>query len=126
MRFPLAVAVVVVGISVSGLAQQNGTLKVKPAAPEKAPKQSAPVVKMTGPATASGANAKDLRTIEHETAKVSAAPRSGGKPGKAIALKPVKDKPNPPINFNGTSGKTSETSRQPNALKGRLKQKGHQ
>jgi hypothetical protein len=127
MRFSLAVVIIVVGISVSGLAQQNGA---KASAPVKAPKQSAPMPmgRAGGPGTSSAANAKELKAIENQTAKVPATPQSAGKktPGKASGLKPVKDKPNPPINFGGTSAsKTPGTNHQgSNGYKGRLKQKG--
>ena len=127
MRFSFAVAVVVAGIGVSGLAQQNNTLKVKHSATEKAPKSSVSVAMPAAPAKGSGANAKDLQTLERQTAKSSAASPSAGKktPGTAPALKPVKDKPNPPINFGGTgAGKKSGMANQSvNPYKGRLKQK---
>ena len=127
MRFPLAIAVALVGISVSALAQQNSTFKVKHSAPEKAPKKSAPIGKTAAtPATASAANAKDLQNLEHQTAKASAPSRSAGKktPGTASALKPVKDKPNPPINFGKGGGKSAGTTNQgTNPYKGRLRQK---
>jgi len=128
MKFSVTVAVVLVGISVSGLAQQNSTLKVKHSAPEKAPRSvPMPTTKTGGATTASAANAKNLQAIEHENLKTSASSRSAGKktPGTAAALKPVKDKPTPPINFNGTSGgKSAGTTTQPaNPYKGRLKQK---
>lgn len=128
MKFSLAVAVVLVGISVSGLAQQNNALKVKRSAPEKAPRSvPMPTAKAGGATTASAANAKNLQAIEHQTAQTSAPSRSAGKktPGTAAALKPVKDKPTPPINFNGTgSGKSAGTTTQAvNPYKGRLKQK---
>ena len=120
MRISLAVAVAVVGISLSGFAQQN-TAKVKPPAPEKAPKTSAPVGKM--PVTSSAVNANQLKAIERQTAKAPAAPSAGKKSDKPVALKPVKDKPNPPINFGGTKpmGTTTHSS---STYKGRLKQKG--
>ena len=129
MRFSLAVAAALVGISVSGWAQQNNTFKVKPSHAEKAPKKSAPVPigKTASPATASGANAKDLQALEQQTAKSSAPSRSAGKktPRTASALKPVKDKPNPPINFGAAGGgKSAGTTNQgSNPYKGRLKQK---
>ncbi|MGD1215592.1 MAG: hypothetical protein ABR861_11460 [Terriglobales bacterium] len=128
MRFSLAVGVVLVGISVSGLAQQNNTFKVKRSAPEKATKSSVPIGKTAGPATASAANSKDLQTLEHQTVKASAPSRSAGKrtTGTASALKPVKEKPNPPINFGGTGGGKSagSTKQGSNPYAGRLKQKG--
>ena len=131
MRFSLAVVVMFAGIGVSGLAQQNNTSQAKHSAPEKAPKASVPMGKTAGPATASAANAKNLQAIEHETDKTTATSATAGKPsgpaGKktAPALKPVTEKPNPPINFSGTGGKKSAGTASPgsNPLKGRLRQK---
>ena len=124
MRFSLAVAVVVAGISVSGLAQQ--TFKVKRSAPEKAARKSAPVGKTASP-VASNSSSKELQTLERQTAKTSASSRSAGKrTGTVSALKPVKNKSNPPINFGGSGGggKGGGTSNQgSNPYKGRLKQK---
>jgi len=124
MRFSLAVAVVLAGISVSGLAQQSNTIKVKPSAPEKAPKSTVSAGRTTGAATSSAANSKDLQTLERQTAKSAGPSRTAGQK-KAPALKPVKDKPNPPINFAGTgSAKTAGmTSQGANPYRGRLKQK---
>ena len=124
MRFPLVVAVVLVSISVSGLAQQNNTLKVKHSAPEKAPKTGVPISKTAGPTTASAANARNLQALEHQTAKTTAPSQSAGKK-TAPALKPVKDKPNPPINFGGTGGGKSAGTSNPgsNSHKGRVRQK---
>jgi len=131
MRFSLAVVVVLAGIGVSGLAQQDSTFKVKHSAPEKAPKATVPVGKTPGPATASAANARNLQAIEHETGKTTATSGTAGKPsgsaGKKTvpALKPVTEKPNPPIDFSGTGGKKSAGTASPasNPLKGRLRQK---
>ena len=125
MRFSWVVAVVVAGIGVSGFAQQNGGSKVKPAVTEKA-KPSAPLGKMPG-STTSSANAKELKAIEHQTARTPATSQFAGKrtSGTAMALKPVKDKPTPPINFGAAGDKNSGTSHQGSgAYKGRLKQKG--
>src|SRR5271163_2156437 len=103
MRFSWAISVVVVGLSVSGLAQQNNTFKYKSPAPQHAAKQSAPPIKMTGPATPAAANAKNLRSIEHQSGNNG--PHAAKNPtAKTPALKPVKEKPNPPINFGGTNG----------------------
>jgi len=134
MRFSLAVAVLVAGISVSGVAQQNDPFRVKPSAPEKAPKSNASIAKIASPATASSSTSKDLQNLEHQTAKASAPPRSAGKktPETAPALALAKDKPNPPINFGGTGGKSAAkpaaktagmTNQSANPLAGRLKQK---
>jgi len=124
MRFSLAVAVVLVGISVSGLAQQ--TFKAKRSAPEKAARKSAPVGKTASP-VASNSTSKELQTLERQTAKTSASSRTAGKrtPGTGSGLKPVRDKSNPPINFGGSGvGKSAGTGGQStNPYKGRLKQK---
>ena len=123
MRFSLAVAVVLAGMSVSGLAQQNDTFKIKRSAPEKAPKKSAPIGMTSSSATAAGVNSKQLQSLERQSARVSAPSRSSKK-GTPAALKPVKDKPNPPINFGGTGGKNAGMTNQgPNPYKGRLRQK---
>ncbi len=128
MRFSLAVVAVLAGISASGWAQQNNTFKVKHSVTEKAPKSTvnAPLGKTARPAasaaTGSAANDKDLRTLEHQTAKASAPSRPAGK--KTPALKPVKEKPNPPINIGATGGKNAGSINQgSNPYKGRVKQK---
>jgi hypothetical protein len=117
-------AVLLVGISVSSLAQQD-TFKVKRSAPEKPSRMaSVPIGK-----TASDANSRDLQALERQSAKASMPPRSAGKmtPGTASALKPVKDQPNPPINLRGTGSSRKSAglpSHSANSLAGRLKQKG--
>jgi hypothetical protein len=127
MRVSLAVAVVLVGISVSGLAQQNKTFKGKHSAPEKATKKSAPISTTASPATASAANSKELQSLEHQSAKGSAPSRPVKKktPVTSAGLKPLKDKTNPPINFGGTGGgkNAGMTNQGPNPYKGRLRQK---
>ncbi len=137
MRFSLAVAVALASISVSAVAQQNNTFKVKPShtekAPrstEKAPRSSVPVGKtVPRPASTSGAN-RDLRGLEHQTAKSSAPIGSAGQrtPGKALALKPAKTKPNPPIKFNasGAAKSAGTNSHSSHPYKGRLRQKSRQ
>jgi len=129
MRFWLVVTVVVAGISVSGLAQQDTTYKVKPSAPEKPPRPASVPIGKTAvhTATASDANSRDLQALERRSAKVSMPPRSAGKTtGTASALKPVKDQPNPAINLRGGSSRKSAglPSQSTNSLAGRLKQKG--
>jgi hypothetical protein len=123
MRFSLAVAVAVVGISMSGLAQQsNSQFRVKHVPADKGIKKSTmPAVKTTG--SASSGNSKDLQTLEHQTAKGAGSRTQGAR--KAPALKPVKEKANPPMNFNGgAGGKGTTFARQSsNPYKGRLKQK---
>jgi hypothetical protein len=131
MRFWLVVTVVVVGISVSGLAQQDTTYKVKRSAPEKPPRTASVSIGKTAvhAATASDANSKDLQALERQSAKASMPPRSAGRttPGTVSALKPVKDQPNPPINLRGTGSRRKSAglpSQSVNSLAGRVKQKG--
>ncbi len=132
MRFSLAVAVALASISVSAVAQQNNTFKVKPShTTEKAPRSSVPIGKTSArPASTSASANQDLKNLEHQTAKSSAPIRSAGQrtPGKAPALKPAKTMPNPPINFNGSgSGKSAGmASHGTNPYKGRLRQKDRQ
>jgi|SRR5450755_1866458 len=125
MRFSLAIAALVLGVSISGWAQKNNTFKVK-STPEKASK-SAPMGKTGGSNTAVANNAKNLQSIERANTKVPAASRAGHKAaGKnaTTGLKPVKDK-NPPINVAGGSSKgTGLMNKGSNPLQGRLKQKG--
>jgi hypothetical protein len=120
MRFRLAIAVVLAAMTVSGWAQQNNAFKVR-VTHEKPAKQSPPMTKKAAGNTASGGDAKALQNIERESVKGSA--RSANK--KPATLKPVKDKPNPPMNFNGTGGaKSAGRGVQSSSYKGRLKQKG--
>lgn len=126
MRFPLAVAVVLVSFSLSGWAQQKNQFKVKPSAPEKTSKKSSvPLAKTTtGPAATSSANSKDLNALEHQTAKTLKPSQSAAK--KTPPVKMEKDKANPPINVAGGrgGGKGSGTVTQSaNPYKGRLRQK---
>ena len=126
MRFSLAVGIVVAGISVSVVAQQNDTFKVKHSAPEKAPKSNVSIAKTAGPATASSSTSKDLQNLERQTAKASVPPRSAANKTPKPTL--VKDKPTPPINFGGTGGKGAPktagmTNQSANPLSGRIKQK---
>jgi len=130
MRFSLAVAVVLAGVSVSGLAQQNNTFKVSPSH-TTAQKKSAPIGKTTAsPVATSTAASRELQSVEHQTAKSATLSRSAGQRsgGKSPALKPARNKPNPPINFAGTGGgnRTKTTTQGSNPYKGRLKQShGH-
>lgn len=120
----LAVAVLVAGISLSGVAQQNNEFKVKRSAPEKAAKKTAvPVGKSANVGTSAAANSKDLQTLERQTAKSSAPHAAGTKIPKTAAVKPIKDKPNPPIKVGGAGNGGGLNHQNPNPYKGRLKQK---
>lgn len=123
MRFSLAVAVVLAGMSLSGWAQQNNTFKVKNT-PAKAPKRAYSGKTTTGP-TASTSTSKELQSVERQSAKSTTA-RPAGTTRKGPALKSARSKPNPPINFGGTGGgQNAGTNRGSNPYKGRLRQKGH-
>jgi hypothetical protein len=127
MRFSLAVAVALVGMSLSGWAQQNNSFKVKPA-PTKAPK-SAPIGKTAASPTATTPASKELQSVERQSAKPLASPRSAGpRTGKGPALKHARNKSNPPINFSGTGGGKGArtTNHGSNPYKGRLKEKDRQ
>ncbi len=124
LKFPLTVAVVMLGFCVLGSAQQTDTYRVKKSPPEKAPKKIVPIRNAAGSATASSENAKDLQTLERQTAHTAKPAGSAGKRTAGPALKPVKDKPNPPINFSGTSAKSPGlTNQSSNPYRGRLRQK---
>ncbi|MFZ0685084.1 MAG: hypothetical protein WAM89_06030 [Terriglobales bacterium] len=122
-RFLGALAVALVGMSAAGLAQNNGsTFKVK-STPTKERKSAAlPLPKST--ASAATSNAKSLQAAEHQSIRVHGAPKTAAKKS-GPALKPVKDKANPPINFGGSGGgKVSGTTNQAaNPYKGRVRQK---
>jgi hypothetical protein len=131
MKFSLAAAIVLLGL-IAGASAQSSTYnggspyKVKRSAPQKPTKSSAvaPVGKSAGNGSASSTNAKNLQGIEHQTAKTSAQRPSGKKAPGSSAIKPVKEKSTPPMNFNGTGAKgTGTTNRAANPYKGRLKQK---
>jgi hypothetical protein len=122
LKFSLAIAVVLLGLSVVGSAQQTD-FRVKKQPPEKAPRKVVPVGKTPGTATASGENAKDLQNLEHQTAHVTK-PTGSATKRTGPALKPIKDKPNPPINFTGTNAKSpGMTTQSSNPYRGRLRQK---
>jgi hypothetical protein len=123
MRSWLAIGTLLVGINASGLAQQNGTFKVKPTPPEKPAKQSAPIGKTGSATSASAANAKALKNTENLSGKGLGAAKTPAQ--KPATLKPVKDKPNPPINFSGASGGkgTGAAHQGSDPYRGRLRQK---
>jgi hypothetical protein len=123
LQFPLAVAVALVLFCVVGSAQQANQFRVRKLPPEKAPRKIAVNTKMTGTSSAADANAKDLHSLERSTAKSTSSESAGKKTGGAT-FKPVKDKPTAPINFGGTSTKSSGLTNQgSNPYRGRLRQK---
>lgn len=128
-RLLLAIAIGLANIGVSAVAQQGNTFKVKPYHADKAPKSAAPIGNAGTSKAGATATSKDLQALERQAAKPPAPSRSAvtTKTKTTPALKPVKDQPNPPINFNGKAGVTKTsgtTSQSANPLAGRLKQKG--
>lgn len=131
MKLSLAVVVVVIGVCLSSMAQEKDAFRVKRTTPEKAAKRTPmPVGKAATGGTSSAANAKDLQTLEHQTARSSAPHAAGTKMPKSAGVKPIKDKPNPPIKLGGGGGASNAgglNRQSSNPYKGRLKQKyGHQ
>jgi hypothetical protein len=134
MRLSLIWALLVAGLSYGALAQNNnnneyrlspdGQFHVKKLPSEKAHK-TVSTVPLAGShnGSASSANAKDLNTLEHQSAKGEGSHTASRKSGSAF--KPVKDKPNTPINFNGSGGAKGPgmTNQGPNPYKGRLRQR---
>jgi hypothetical protein len=122
MRFWPAAGLLLVVCAASGLAQQSNTFKVRHSSPPEKSAKKQPVIlaKTKGPDSAASANSKDLQSIEHEKVTTS---HSGA--NKTPALKPIKDKPSPPMNFGGTSSTKSSgmTHQNANPYAGRLKQK---
>jgi uncharacterized protein HemX len=121
MKFLLVFAVIV-GTSVCGLAQQNNNLyKLKHPAPQKQTK-SAPI---TVPPNTGAASARNLQNIERESGKPATTAAKPTAKASAVKIKPVQDKPTPPINFAGSGGakKPGVITQSSNPLQGRLKQK---
>jgi hypothetical protein len=125
-KFSFAVAVALVGLTVSGMAQQNTTFKVPHSAPEKAPKSTVPPGHAANTATASAENSKDLQSIERGAAK-SPAPTSAKKT-PAPALAPAKEEPSTANGGSNTAPtvahkSTPATNPDANPLRGRLRDK---
>jgi len=130
MRFSLAVAVILMGASVSGLAQKN-TYDTKPSNPQHGAKQSAILpARKGGVGSSSAANARDLQAVQRQAATNSRAASVSASKASSSAAKvtPIKDKSNPPINFGaGGSAKSSGLTNQgSDPYKGRVKQHKHQ
>jgi hypothetical protein len=122
MKSLLSAAVLILALSVSALAQQKEPTfyKGKHSTTEKPAKSTSIAPPMKG--TAESANSRDLNLAEHQTAK-AIGPSHQPKP-KAPVVKTVKDKPDPPMVFNGTGSKaTGSLTQSANPYRGRLKQK---
>jgi hypothetical protein len=126
MRLLAAVAVVLVGLSASGVAQTNSNSKGTNSSKSstRPPKSTVPMKAGNGGNTSG--NAKNLQSIEHETAKTAGKSEKSQRAPKPVALKPEKgSNSNAPINFGGKSGGGIGTTKTGNPYKGRLKQKGN-
>ncbi|MGA3197595.1 MAG: hypothetical protein ABSD39_21570 [Terriglobales bacterium] len=124
MRFTLAVMAVVVGMSLSGLAQsQPNQFKVKSSKADAEPKSTAPPAKAPG-GTATSATSKELKSVERENAKGGGAAHTAKRTPRPAAIKEGKEDKNPPMNFGGQGGQKGGLTKQPSPYKGRLKQKG--
>jgi len=120
MRFLLIMTAALLSLSVSGAAQQK-TFRVKPSSPEvKTGHKNVPADRV--PAT-STQTARDLKTLEHQTAKTVPVRTPKAPRKQSVALKPEKEKSNPPMNFGKGQGSASGVKQGSNAYKGRLKQK---
>jgi hypothetical protein len=116
----LLVFAAVIGSSVCGMAQQQSNLYKLGHPPHEKDVKSAP---MTKPANVGAASSRNLQSIERENSKTTVAAKS--KPAPVAKVKPIKDKPTPPINFGEAGGakKAGTVAQAPNPLQGRLKQK---
>ncbi len=121
----LAVAILIAGMSLNGMAQETNTYKSKHPAPGKAAKPApVPVGKSATVGTSSANNSKDLQTLERQTARTSVAPHTAGtKMPKTAAVKPIKDKSDPPIKVGNAGNANGLNHQSSNPYKGRLKQK---
>jgi hypothetical protein len=122
MKSLVAAAVLICGLSVSGFAQQQTTFYKGKKSSTAKPSKSAPLAPPMK-ATTQNSSAKDLQLVERQSAK-SAGPTHQPKQ-KALVVKPIKDKPTPPMVFNGSGGSkaTGGLNQSANPYRGRLKQK---
>ena len=131
MRFWFNLAAVVVGVGLTGLAQDTpkqfhakptGEFKVKEQVKE--PKEEITHSTTSPPSGKGESSERQLQKIEQQ--KVKATPHPKKVP--AAAMKADRDKPNPKINFGGGTGtkNASLNNQGTNPYKGRLKQKGPQ
>jgi hypothetical protein len=122
MKSLVATAILICGLSLSGFAQKQPTFYKgsKKSSTEKPAKSTSVAPPMK--AAQQTSSAKDLQLAERQSAK-SAGPTHQPKQ-KAPVVKTIKDKPTPPMVFNGTSPKaTGGLNQSANPYRGRLKQK---
>ena len=122
------VAVLILGMSASMPAQRSTYYKGRKAAPKPAKNEATvPVGKTAGGANAAGNNAKDLQLAERQSAKSIKPDHAPNKKPLVAKSTQLRDKPAPPMNFNGgtpkSNGGLNRTANDP--YKGRLKQKNN-
>jgi len=127
MRFWVAVMAVVVGVSLSGVAEQNAKpFKAKPTGEFKVKDQSNEgkhARTSVAPATGANSSAKNLQAIEREGARSHGASHTARKV-PASAVKPPKTQRNPKIDFSrSTSSGTGLNHTGNNPYRRRLKTK---
>ena len=122
MRFLLIVGAIALSICGSGAAQNSKGFRVKPTSPEvKGEHKSMPAEKIPAP---SKATSRDLKDLERQTAKTKPIHRTQTQTRKqSVALKPQKQRANPPINFGKSQTKVGGVDQGSNPYKGRLRQK---
>ena len=113
------------GVLAATCAAQDARPRVKHFPDTTRPTKSV-VVGKTPPSPTPEAN---LRQLEQQSIKVSAPPKVKRTPATAALPRTEKEKPNPPINFSGSSNGAKSpgtTNLGTNPYRGRLRQKGPQ
>jgi hypothetical protein len=125
MRFSVTVALLVVGLSMSGFAQKVRKPRAKAVHSEErdSNQKSAPIGKETNSRTSA---ASELRRVEQSSAKVSGSRRNDSARAARTnpGLKAQKKDGNAPIHFASTGGSGKPNAKSGDALKGRLRHKG--
>jgi hypothetical protein len=130
MRLWFQAGFLVAILALAGLAgAQSAPFRVKPSDVDSGVKDPSKELKATRtipvatPRSNASSTAKDLQSIEHETAKATGSPST--KKTSTAAFKPQKDASNPKINIKGSGESKSVPTRvATDSYKGRLKQKG--
>jgi len=128
MRFCFRSAFLIAFLALAGLAAaQSAPFRVKPSDVDSEVKDPSKEIKATRTSSATtprstpSSTAKDLQSIERQTAKATTSTPAK----KTASFKPEKETPNPKINIKGSGeSKGAPTRVATNSLKGRLKQKG--
>jgi cytoskeletal protein RodZ len=133
MRFSFAVAVAVMLVVIStgtGVFAQQKPYNIKHSGTDKEPKSTVALPQASSARNTTASTSKELQNLETQTARSSAASSGKGKSAtgrttaKVSTIKPLADKPNPPINVGKTRGtKVGTVNQSANPYNGRLKQK---